>query len=87
MGCVFLVNGCLWGLVMLDVLGVGCFDGVDMVLLQVFVVLVVVIVYVVECIDDLVVVGEQVCQCVEVYWLGLEESQGKCELIGQSLVQ
>lgn len=87
MGCALSVNGRPWGLVTLDALGAGRFDGVDMASLQAFAALAAATVNVAERIDDLAQAGEQARQRAEAYRLGLEESQGKRELIGQSAAQ
>lgn len=84
MGCALTVNGRPWGLVTLDALGPGRFDSVDMASLQAFADLAAATVNVAERIDGLSAAGEQERQRAEAYRLGLEESQGKRELIGQS---
>ncbi|WP_050469404.1 nitric oxide reductase transcriptional regulator NorR [Herbaspirillum chlorophenolicum] len=84
MGCALNVNGRPWGLVTLDALGAGRFDSVDMASLQAFADLAAATVNVAERIDNLSATGEQERQRAEAYRLGLEESQGKRELIGQS---
>ncbi|MBG7617915.1 nitric oxide reductase transcriptional regulator NorR [Herbaspirillum sp. AP02] len=87
MGCALTVNGRPWGLVTLDALGAGRFDRVDMASLQAFAALAAATVNVAERINDLSQAGEQARQRAEAYRLGLEESQGKRELIGQSPAQ
>ncbi|PLY59762.1 nitric oxide reductase transcriptional regulator NorR [Herbaspirillum sp. BH-1] len=87
MGCALTVNGRPWGLVTLDALGPGRFDGVDMASLHAFAALAAATVNVAERISDLSQAGEQARQRAEAYRLGLEESRGKRELIGQSPAQ
>lgn len=84
MGCALAVNGRPWGLVTLDALGAGRFDGIDMASLQAFADLAAATVTVAERIHLLAETGEQERQRAEAYRLGLEEKQGKREMIGQS---
>jgi anaerobic nitric oxide reductase transcription regulator len=84
MGCALTVNGRPWGLLTLDALLPGRFDSVDMASLQAFADLAAATVNVAERIDGLSAAGERERQRAEAYRLGLEESQGRRELIGQS---
>jgi anaerobic nitric oxide reductase transcription regulator len=84
MGCALNVNGRPWGVLTLDALGAGRFDQVDPASLRAFADLAAAAVTVAARIDHLSQSGEQERQRAEAFRLGLEQSQGRRELIGQS---